>query len=360
MKRMPRALVRALGLLALLALVGSATGPGSAPATASAPPASEPTPQLTMVRFGSPLAISDAGVFVGRARGFFQAQGLDVDVLHFQSGPDLIPPMASGELQVAGGGLSLAVLNAIDRGVRIRAVADKGNSRPGFEFVQVPVRRDLLDSGEVRQLADLRGRRVGVSALRASAEAITAQVLAQGGLSIDQVELVPMGYPDMLVALGNRAIDGGVLIEPTLSAAFARGLAAPWGPGQVSAAYGGGYQAAVLFYAEQFAIQTELARRFMVAYLQGVRVYNDAFLKGEGREDVVRVLIDATPIKDPAAYEQMQMAALDPDGQIHRPSLQMEVDYHRGRGYYTGASSLDTLIDMSFAQAAAQQLGPYQ
>ena len=185
--RTPRALVRALSLLVLLALVGSATGPGSAPATASGAPASGPAPQLTQVRFGSPLAISDAGVFLGRARGFFQAQGLDVDVLHFQSGPDLIPPMASGELQVGGGGLSIAVLNAIDRGVRIRAVADKGNSRPGFEFVQVPVRRDLLDSGEVRQLADLRGRRLGVSALRASAEAITAQVLAQGGLGIDEV-----------------------------------------------------------------------------------------------------------------------------------------------------------------------------
>jgi NitT/TauT family transport system substrate-binding protein len=312
------------------------------------------------VRFGSPGSISDAGVFLGRDRGYFQAQGIDVDILPFQSGPDLIPPMSSGELQVGGGGLSLAVLNAIDRGVRIRAVADKGNSRPGFEFVQVPVRRELLESGEVRQLGDLRGRRLGVSALRASAEAITAQVLSQGGLTIDQVELVPMGYPDMLVALSNRAIDGGVLIEPVLSAAYGRGLAASWEPGHVSAAFGGGYQAAVLFYAEQFATQTDLARRFMTAYLQGVRVYNDAFLKGDGRDAVVRVLIESTTVKDPAVYEQMQMAALDPDGQIHRPSLQTELDYHRARGYYTGAATLDTLLDMSFAQAAAQQLGPYQ
>jgi len=299
-------------------------------------------------------------VFLGRARGLFQAQGIDVDIFPFQSGGDIIAPMAAGDLQVAGGGLSLAVLNAIDRGVRIRAVADKGSSRAGFQFTQMPMRRDLLDSGEVRQIADLRGRRMAVSTLRASGEAIMSQMLAQGGLGVDDVELVPMGYPDMIVALGNRAIDGGVLIEPTLSAAFSRGVAASWDPGMISTAYGGTYQAAMLFFNEQLASQPDLARRFMLAYLQGVRLYNDGFVKGQGRDEVVQVLIESTQIKDPAAYQQMQMAALDPDGQIYRPSLEMELNYHRGRGYYTGTADLDSLIDASFAQAAAQQLGPYR
>src|SRR5262245_26142000 len=124
MSRTPRTLKSALALLGLLTLVGVAAGPAPAPAAASGQPAGGPAPQLTQLRFGSPLAISDAGVFLGRARGLFQAQGIDVDIFPFQSGADIIAPMASGDLQVAGGGLSLAVLNAIDRGVRIRAVAD--------------------------------------------------------------------------------------------------------------------------------------------------------------------------------------------------------------------------------------------
>jgi NitT/TauT family transport system substrate-binding protein len=347
-------------ILALLALVGAPPGPSPATVAASGPAPAAPAPQLTAVRFGSPQSTSDAGVYLGRARGFFREQGLDVDTLAFQSGPDLIPPMASGELQVGGGGLSLALLNAFDRGVRIRIVADKGNNRLGFDFTQFPVRRDLLDSGEVRGIADLRGRRVGVSALRASGEAITAQMLAQAGIGIDEVELVPMSYPDMVPAFGNRAIDVAVLIEPSLSAAFARGVASAWEPGIVSAAYGGVYQAAMVLYSEQFAAQPELARRFMLAYLQGVRVYLDAFLKGQDRADVIRVLFENTPIKDAALYDRMIMAGLDPDGQIHRPSLQIEYDYHRGRGYYSGSATLDDLIDTSFVQAAAQQLGPYQ
>jgi NitT/TauT family transport system substrate-binding protein len=360
MRRMPRMIARGLALVGLAVAVGGGAGPGLAPAAASSEAAGGPVPQMTQMRFGSPLAISDAGIFFGKARGYYQAQGIDVDILPFQSGNDIIAPMASGDLQVAGGGLSLAVLNAADRGIRIRAVADKGSSRPGFQFTQFPVRRDLLESGAVRSMADLRGRQIGVSTLRASGEAIIAHMLGQAGLSVDDVNLVPMGYPDMVVALGNQAIDAAILIEPSLGAAYSRGVIGFWEPGLISAAFGGTYQAAMLWFNEQTASQPDLARRFMTAYLQGVRVYNDAFVKGEGRAEAVRVLIESTQIKDPAAYDQMQLAALDPDGQIYRPSLQTELDYHRARGYYTGAANLDTLLEPSFAQAAAQQLGPYR
>src|SRR5688572_11881135 len=90
MGRMGRRLPRALALLVLLGLVGLAAEPGPGPTVARTVSA-EPAPQLTLVRFGSPLSISDAGVFFGRARGYFQSQGIDVEILPFQSGPDLIP-----------------------------------------------------------------------------------------------------------------------------------------------------------------------------------------------------------------------------------------------------------------------------
>src|SRR5581483_7798543 len=193
--------------LSALLLIGGVAGFSvwmpPAPAAASAP--ASVAPQLAPVHFGSPQAISDAGVFIASARGYFAEQGLNVDSQPFQSGPNTIVPLASGDLDVAGGTFSIALLNAIDRGVRLRVVADKGTSRPGFEFSQVVLRRDLLDSGQVHDVADLRGRRVAVASLRSGAEAIAHQVLAQGGVGIDEVTLVPLGYPDMLVAYANDA-----------------------------------------------------------------------------------------------------------------------------------------------------------
>jgi ABC-type nitrate/sulfonate/bicarbonate transport system substrate-binding protein len=356
----------ALVLLVVLALGGFAA-PGPSAAAAVGPEESTPAAaalagaqQLTLVRFGSPQAVSDAGVFIARAWGYFRELGLDVETVYFQSAPDTIPALAAGELEVAGGTFSIALLNAAERGVGLKIVADKGTSRPGFEFSQLAVRRDLLESGEVRELADLRGRRLAVASTRSGAEALLAHILVRGGVSIDEVDLAVLGYPETVVALGNRAIDGGILIEPSLSAAVARGVAATWEQGRSSAAYGGAYQAGVLILSGRFAAQPDLARRFLLGYLRGVRVYNDAFVKGEGRAEVVRVLTEQTVVRDPAVYDRMQMAGLDPDGRLARQSLQMELDYFRQRGYYTGALTLDDILDTSFAEYAAQQLGPYR
>ena len=331
-----------------------------APAGAGGAAVARPAAQLVPLRFGSPQAISDAGIFLGRERGFFAEQGLSVDVTPFQSGPDTIPALASGEIETAGGTISTALLNAVERGITIKMVADKGTGRPGFEFTQVVVRRDLLDSGAVRGVGDLRGKRVAVASLRSGAESLVAHVLARGGVGIDDVDLVPLGYPDMLVAFANRNLDAANVIEPSLTAGVERGVLGSWEAGLSSPAYGGVYQAATVVVSGRFAAQTDLARRFLTAYIKGVRVYNDAFVKGEGRAEVVRTLIENTAVKDPTAYERMNMAGLDPDGRIARQALQLDMDYFRRQGYYTGPATLDDLMDTSFAEYAVQQLGPSQ
>jgi NitT/TauT family transport system substrate-binding protein len=345
----------------VLVVAGVPAAPGAAPAAPVAVAAeAAPAQQLTLVRFGSPQAISDAGVFIGRERGYFRQQGIEVETQLFQSGPNLIPPLGTGELEVGGGTFSIALLNAYERGLGLKMVADKGHARSGFEFTQLPARRDLVDNGTLRTAADLRGRKVAVASSRSGAEASVNQVLKQAGVGMHEIELVELGYPDMLLAFGNNAIDAGIVIEPILTATTSRGLTVTWEPGRVSTAFGGVYQAATILFGGRFAEQTDLARRWMTAYLQGVRVYNDAFVKGEGRADVVRILTENTAVKDPAVYDVMNMAGLDPDGRVNRNSLQTEFDYFRERGYYTGSLTLDHVLDMSYADYAAQQLGPYR
>lgn len=145
-----------------------------------------------------------------------------------------------------------------------------------------------------------------------------------------------------------------------LSAGVDRGVAATWEAGRSSVAYGGVYQAAVLLFSERFAAQPEAARRFMVAYLRGVRAYNDAFTRGEGRAEVVRILTEETPVKDPALYERMHMAGPDPNGRIARQSVQLDLEYFRQNGLYTDATTLDDVLDPTYVEAALQQLGPYE
>lgn len=330
--------------------------------TAPATPAAQakPTSAPVTVRFASPGALSDAGVFIGIERGYFKDVGVEVKIETVQSAATAIAPLAAGDLDVAGGVISTAFLNAIDRGVAMKVVATKGGAIKGFDASQMIIRKDLIDSGQVKEVKDLKGKILSLANVQSGAEAESAQFLKQGGLTIKDVNLVVMGYPDQLVAFGNKAIDMGIQNEPLIATAVERGLAVKWAPGLFSTFYGGEYQVASLQISEPFSKNIDAARRFMVGYVKGLRDYNDAFVKGKDKAAIVAILAKYTAQKDPAVYAKMEMSYLNPDGKIHLPSMQLDLDYFKQMGYYTGKLDLKSIVDTQFTDYAVQQLGAYK
>ena len=81
----------------------------------------------------------------------------------FASAAKMIVPLGTGELDVGGGTVSAGLYNAVERGIRIRIVADKGSVRDGYEFSTLLVRKDLVDSGQFKTLADLKGMTIATA-----------------------------------------------------------------------------------------------------------------------------------------------------------------------------------------------------
>ncbi|MDO8691925.1 MAG: ABC transporter substrate-binding protein [Dehalococcoidia bacterium] len=331
-----------------------------APAATSAPTtaAAKPAAGLTLVRVGGlPGSVADSGFHIGIAKGYFKDQGLDVQVTPFQSATFMIAPLASGDLEIGGGTISAALFNAIERGVPMKLVGTKGSNIEGYDFSWMAVRKDLIDSGQIKTPADLKGRKVAVTALAGGGEAIAANLLKQGGLTIKDVDLLGLATPDMLTGFANKGIDAAVQMESALTATVEQGLAVRWQGSHTI--YGGQYQAAELIASEQFMKNTDVARRFMVAYLKSLRDYNDAFVKKVNRADIVAIIAKATNM-DPALFDKMGMPYLDPDGKMDVNSMKMDLDYFKQMGYYTGKLELQPQIDTQFIDYALQQLGPYK
>jgi NitT/TauT family transport system substrate-binding protein len=51
--------------------------------------------------------------------------------------------------------------------------------------------------------------------------------------------------------------------------------------------------------------------------------------------------------------------AVDPNGDINRPSLQMAWQYFKDVGEINGKVTLNDVVDLSYVHAAAKELGPY-
>lgn len=326
----------------------AAAAPTSGPAVSGTPVA---------VRVGIIGSTSDAGFFIADELGYFKEQGIDFQKVAFQSGPDMVSPAGTGQLEVATGAPSAGLYNAIARGIPLRVVADKGAQKPNFIFSSIVLRKDLLDDHTISGWADLKGQKMAVAGLGNSGHIFLDRALQRGGLTWKDVDLTTLSYADMGSALANKSIYGGVAIEPFRTQWPSRGI--------------GGYlpddsqiyvnqQAAVVMYGPHFIEgQPEVARRLMVAYLRGIRAYNDAFVKKTNREAIIDILTRRTTLTDRALYDQIGLPALDPNGTVLIDDLRAQQDWYMANGYQTTAIDIAAAVDTSFTDAAAQQLGPY-
>jgi NitT/TauT family transport system substrate-binding protein len=309
------------------------------------------------VRVGRVGALVEAGQIIALDRGYFDALGIQIEFIEFDSAARMIPSLGNGKLDVGGGTVSAGLFNAVARGISVKMVGPQSRHDLGASSLYLMVRQDLIESGEVTNYSDLRARRIATPAQGIITDFIAAKALAQGDLQLEDAELVEMSFPDMILAFGNHAIDAAVQVEPTAAQAVSLGVAVKW---REAAELSPGVQAAVVAYSPHFAERTDVARRWMVAYLQGVRAYNDAFMKNVGRDDIVAILARQTMVKDPSLYDQMGFSYIDPNGRLDEESLVEQLAWFTQQGSVPHPPNVHESVDLSFADFAVEHLGWYE
>jgi NitT/TauT family transport system substrate-binding protein len=328
---------------------------------ALAQPPAPPIPRLKApmtVKVGFAAgSMSVAGVYVAIARGYYQEAGITNEFVALNSFNQLIGPIATGEVDIGSAGPSAALFNALERGVKIRLVADQNTVFPGHASIAMMVRKDLVDSGQVKSVADLKGRTFALAARRATMELDLLKALRQAGLTINDIKLVVMPFPQINAALAGKTIDAGWQLEPLVAAAVARNIAVRFkGLDEITP----NRQNGIFVYSEKFAANQEAARAWMVAYVRGLRDYNDAVHKNRDREFVIQTLMKFTSVKDRAPYDRIVLPGLHPDGELNVDSIREAYNEFKAAGDIKGEVNLDAVIDPSFVRHAVDVLGPYR
>lgn len=336
----------------------SPAAPSAAAPTVAATTAPTPSPTLAPVtlKFGQVGAISDAAIFIADAKGYFKAQGITLEITPFQSAALMVTPLGTGELDAGGGAPSAGLFNAIDRGVKIRIVADKGSLTPGHGYEAVIVRKGLAD--KVKSAKDMKGLKVSIASRDIVPEYSLDAFLRTGGLTIKDVEVVPLAFPDMTAAIANGSVDVAVPTEPTATRILDAGTGVLITRTDVIVP---GEQTAVILYSEKLAQNKDVAVRFMKAYLLGARFYTDAFDKKDPakRKEAVEILAKATKL-DVALIEKVVLPGIDPNGIVNVKSLDAAQQYFVAKGSQPKAVDMAKVVDLSFADEAVKQLGAYR
>ncbi|MFN3891416.1 MAG: ABC transporter substrate-binding protein [Beijerinckiaceae bacterium] len=319
--------------------------------------------KLVAVKVGVPNAATDVGYFVAHAKGYFREEGLDVSFIPFPSAARMITPLATNELQVGAGGPSAGLYNAISRGMDIRIVSDKSKNVVNRGSQKLLVRKALIESGRVKELRDIKGLKFANGAPGSSASSVIYKVLQRAGLDIGDIEEVSMSFPQQVQALESGAIDIAMPPDPATTIAITRGIAIPilngWDVYPV-------HQVAVTLYSGQFAKENpDAARRFMRAFLKGVRYHNDALnekgeFSGARGDEVVKILTEYGPYKDPKVYRSFILAYCDPNGELDMTSLKEDIAIFQKLKLLEKPVDIEKVVDRTFLDWALKELGPYK
>ncbi len=313
------------------------------------------------VTVGIVNAVSDGTLFIAQDKGYFAKEGIDADFVEFDTGAKMVAPMGAGQLDVGGGAASAGLYNAVGRGIRIKLVADKATNVKGAPFQSFLVRKALIDSGAVKTLADMKGRKVAITGAGGSDASVLNEAMKSVGLTYDDVEKVYLGFPQHAPALQNGAIDGSITTEPTTTNIVALGAAVVLTGND---AFYPNAQTATIMYSSDFLDKRKpVAARFMKAYLRAARDFNDALvggkLTGPGGEELIAILAKHTVIKNPGVLRAMTMHGVNPDGTLNVDSLKKDLAFFKQTGDVTDKVEVEQVLDLTVAAEAAKELGPY-
>src|SRR4051794_34461057 len=202
-----RRALRLIGFGSVIAAADRATYPGWIGRAKAA--------DLDEVKIATPLAISDAPILVAEHKGYCREVGIKTTMISMQTGSYMVAPLGAGQLDIGAGATSAGLFNSATCGIGIKITADKGSNLPGYAYVSLLVRKELVDGGKFKTLKDLKGLRCAEPGKGASTGSTLNQALKSAGLAYDEVTHVyNMGFPEMVTAMQNGAIDVGPVPEP--------------------------------------------------------------------------------------------------------------------------------------------------
>lgn len=340
----------ASGVLSLFLAAAASSGTAAAE---SAKPARAPLSPPVPVVVGTIGSASDVGFFIAVDRGYFKDEGLEVKLEFLGSAAKMVPALATGDIQVASGGLNAGLINAIDREIPLKIVADKGTLRPGSGYQAFLVRKDLAD--KVKDFKDLKGFKIATSGgLRTIDSIVVRAAVERGGLTLKDVEVVDLPFPEMVTALAKGAVDAALMIEPFATTAVDQNSAVRWKSADEVTP---NLQIAAVFYGPKFMSEkSEAAKRFMVAYVRAIRDYNEEMLDKKNQDAVIGVLTKYTRIKDPATYKKIVPPYIGANAEMNPTSMKRAIDEWASRNLVEKID-VSNVMDDQYLRYAWDRLG---
>jgi NitT/TauT family transport system substrate-binding protein len=241
--------------------------------------------ELTRIRVGILATGEFAQTYIAQKKGFFEKNGLGVELIYFQGGSQVIQAMLGGDIPLtvtAGPEGVIAKLQGAD-------IALLAANNPTMHF-------SLFVAPEIKKADDLRGKIAGISRFGSSSDFCIRYMFKSLGLAERDVTIVQIGdNPSRLAALKSNAVQASVFTTPNTVRARKAGFTS-----MVDA-----YKLGLKFHGSGIAANGAFLRdhrpiveQFFKGFLEGV-----AFAKNH-KDESLRLIREFMKLKDPDEVEE--------------------------------------------------------
>ncbi len=172
------------------------------------------------VRVGVAPVADAAPLYLGRDRGFFADENLEIELRQVQTAQAIAASVVSGEAHF-GFGETTSLITARSRGLPLRIVSygTLGGSNDARAPIHLLVGRDST----IKTPADLEGKTVGLASLRVVGHLTVNAALDERGVDYSKVNFIEIPLPGSVGALESGRVDAIAVPQPFATLALAAG-----------------------------------------------------------------------------------------------------------------------------------------
>jgi NitT/TauT family transport system substrate-binding protein len=302
------------------------------------------------VKIGGSKTASGGAAYIAIAKGYFAAEGLDAQLVFFDSAQPIAVAVVSGDIDIGTTGLSAGVYNLAGQGA-LRIVGAQGHESPGFHTIGYFVSRRAYESG-LKSLRDLAGHTFGVGQFGTPGHYVLGATAEKYGSDIGKIHLVALqSNSNVISAMLGGQIDGTVTVlatayTPLIDKGDIRILG--WVGDEIA------FQDRAIFTATKTTNErSDMLRRFLRAYRKGAKDFHDAFTGPDERPkdgptaaatiDLIAKYVEQSP-------EQVRtgIAYIDPELRVNVADVLRQIAWYKAQGMLKPELDGNRIIDKRY------------